>query len=302
MKTIILAGGYARRLHPLTADRAKPLLPVAGKSIIDYLFEKGSLPGTAIVSTNRRFAEQFEAWKARSPWPVELVIEETRQESEKLGTVGALAFLIDTLDIDEDLLVIGGDNIFEFSLEALLGAYRGRPLVALYDVGEIERVRGRYGVAVVEDETVIDFQEKPQRPRSTLASTACYVYPKDVLPLVSVFLQQAESGQDAPGYFNEWLLKEKGIGIDPFVFETGWYDIGDRLAYICANQRYSGQDTYTGAGVTVEDSQVRGSVILDRTVIKKATIDGCVIDQDCFLEGVTLSDCLVGAGSQIRGS
>ena len=302
MKTIILAGGYARRLHPLTVDRAKPLLPVAGKPIIDYLFEKGRFPGVPVVSTNRRFAEQFEAWKTCSPWSVELVIEETQDELEKLGTVGALAFLIDALGIDEDLLVIGGDNIFEFPLETFLDAYRGRPLVALYDVREIERVRGCYGVAIVENGSIVDFQEKPQRPRSTLASTACYVYPRDVLPLISVFLQQAESGQDAPGYFNEWLLKEQGISIDPFVFTTDWYDIGDRLAYIRANQRYSGQDTYTGAGVTVEGSQVRGSVILDRTAIKKATIDGCVIDQDCILEGVTLSDCLVGAGSQIRGS
>jgi len=273
---------------------------VAGKPIIDYLFEKGPFPGVPIVSTNLRFAEQFEAWKARSPWSVELVIEETQQESEKLGTVGALAFLIDTLGIDEELLIIGGDNIFEFSLEALLGTYRGRPLVALYDVGEIERVRGRYGVAIVDEGAIVDFQEKPQRPRSTLASTACYVYPKRVLPLISVFLQQAESGQDAPGYFNEWLLKGQGMHIDPFVFKTGWYDIGDRLAYIEANQHYSGSDTYTGADVHIEDSTVQSSVILDRVVIRKSMISRCVIDQDSVLEGVHLEDCLVKAGTAVK--
>lgn len=300
MKTIILAGGYATRLHPLTIDRPKPLLPVAGKPIIDYLFEKGPFPGVPIVSTNRRFTEQFEAWKARSPWSVELAIEETQEESEKLGTVGALAFLIDTLRIDEDLFVIGGDNIFEFSLEAFLSVYQGRPLVALYDVGDLDRVRDRYGVAIVEEGAIVDFQEKPHRPRSTLASTACYVYPQQTLPLISVFLQQAESGQDAPGYFNEWLLKEQGMHIDPFVFKTGWYDIGDREAYIQANQHYSGYDTYTGADVLIEDSTVRDSVILDGVVIRKSEISGCVIDQNSSLEGVCLEDCLVKAGSVVR--
>jgi glucose-1-phosphate thymidylyltransferase len=300
MKTIILAGGYATRLHPLTIDRPKPLLPVAGKPIIDYLFEKGPFPGVPIVSTNRRFAEQFETWKRQSRWAVDLVIEETRSESEKLGTVGALAFLVKALEIDEDVLVIGGDNIFEFSLEELLQAYRGRPLVALYDVGDLDRVRGHYGVAIVREKQVVDFQEKPKRPRSTLASTACYIYPKRILSSLSFFLKQAKSGQDAPGYFNEWLLKNKEKGFDAFVFRQGWYDIGDRAAYIQANQDYSGCDTYTGVDVCIEDSTVLDSVILDDVVIRESQISGSVIDQKSVLEGVCLKDCLVKAGSAVR--
>jgi len=300
MKTIILAGGYARRLLPITADRPKPLLPVAGKPIIDYILASGSLPGRPIVSTNRRFSSQFETWQAKSGWDVELVVEGTTREEEKLGTVGAMAFLIDRLKIDEDILVVGGDNIFDFSIDDLIAAYQGRVLVALFDLNDLERVRGRYGVAIVEDDRVIDFQEKPQQPKSTLASTACYVYPKQALPLIGEFYRCAAAGKDAPGYLNEWLLKEKRLPIDPFVFDTGWYDIGDRASYIDANKRYSGCNTWTGENVIIEDSTVKDCVILDDVTIKECQITGCVIDCGCVLEGVTLERCLVKAGSIIR--
>ena len=300
MKTIILAGGYATRLLPITQDRPKPLLPVAGRPIIDYIVASGSLPGRPIVSTNRRFVSQFEAWRANSGWDVDLVAEQTTREEEKLGTVGAMAYLIIKLAIDEDILVIGGDNIFEFSIEELLDAYHGRPLVALFDLKDLEQVRGRYGVAIAKDGRVVDFQEKPQQPKSTLASTACYVYPKQVLPLIREFYEKAEAGKDAPGYFNEWLLKGKGMQIDAFVFETGWYDIGDRASYIEANQHYSGCDTWTGKNVIIDDSTVKGSVILDDVTIKDSEISDCVVDQACELRGVTLRDSLVKAGSIIK--
>jgi glucose-1-phosphate thymidylyltransferase len=273
---------------------------VAGKPIIDYLLEKGSFPGRPIVSTNRRFASQFEAWQTKSAWAVDLVIEETTREEEKLGTVGALAFLTRELGIEEDLFVIGGDNIFEFSVDALLSAYRGRPLVALCDVGDLETVRGRYGVAVVQDGLIVDFQEKPSHPKSTLASTACYIYPAEVFPLFGAFLHQAKAGFDAPGYFNEWLLREKGYPFDPFVFDEDWYDIGDRVAYIQANQHYAHRDTYIGGNVVVERSTVRDSVILDNVVIRDASISECVVDQGCELVGVTLHACLVKAGSVVK--
>lgn len=300
MKTIILAGGYATRLLPITQDRPKPLLPVAGRPIIDYILASGSLPGRPIVSTNRRFVSQFEAWRANSGWDVDLVAEQTTREEEKLGTVGAMAYLIEKLGIDGDILVIGGDNIFGFSIEELLDAYHGRPLVALFDLKDLERVRGRYGVAIVKNDRIVDFQEKPQQPKSTLASTACYVYPKQVLALISQFHDKAEAGKDAPGYFNEWLLKEKDLQIDAFVFDTAWHDIGDRASYIETNQHYSGSDTYTGRNVVIDDSTVKGSVILDNVTIKDCQIVGCVIDHGSVLEGVTLQNCLVKAGSVIK--
>ena len=300
MKTIILAGGYATRFYPITASRAKPLLPVAGKPIIDYILDSYPLPDRPIVSTNRRFADQFTAWKENSGYDVEIVVEETRAEDEKLGTVGAISYLIQTFELDEDLLIIGGDNIFEFSLQTFLDTYQGRPLIALYDIGDIERVRGRFGVAVVKDGQIVEFQEKPQDPRSTLASTACYIYPKEVLPFFREFVESASVGKDAPGYFNAWLLKTKNLRMDAFTFNTGWYDIGDRASYIEATQRYANADTWHGKDVVIENSLVRDSVLFDGVEIVNASITGCVIDHGAHLEGVTLRDCLIGANTVIK--
>ena len=115
MKGIILAGGYARRLWPITLDRPKPLLPVAGKPILDYIMDRYPLPDPPILSTNRRFAADFSSWAEARGHRLQLVVEETRSEEEKLGSIGALAWLIETLGLDEGLLGIGGDNLELFA-------------------------------------------------------------------------------------------------------------------------------------------------------------------------------------------
>ncbi len=300
MKTIILAGGYGTRLYPITENRPKPLLPIAGKPIIDFILDTYPFRDRPIVSTNKRFEYQFKEWRKHGRRNVQLVIEETTSEKEKLGTIGALQFLVQRLEISEDILVIGGDNIFEFSLRDFVNAYHGNPLIALCDVEDKKLVQRRYGVAIVQQNRIAEFQEKPKVPRSTLASTACYIYPERILPLIGEFLGKAKAGKDAPGYFNSWLLRDRRINIDPFVFNAGWYDIGDRASYIEANQRYSGQDSWLAKDVQVTSSVVNASVILGSGKIENSNITGCVIDRDCHLTGAKLQDCLVGAGTIIK--
>jgi glucose-1-phosphate thymidylyltransferase len=301
MKTIILAGGYAVRFHPITIHRPKPLLPVAGRPIIEYILDNYRSIDRPIISTNRYFAKQFTAWSDQTEHDVELVIEESYAEQEKLGTIGALAFLAEHLKITEEILVIGGDNIFQFPLRDLITAYRGNPIIALYDIKEKAKVRNRYGVAVVSNGKIVDFQEKPSHPRSSLVSTACYIYPAAILPLFSAFVARSKAGRDAPGYFNEWLLTKKDITIDPFIFEDGWHDIGDRHSYIEANRYFAQQETVTGRDVRIISSEVKDSVILDNVLIENCTITGCVIDENCRLSEVDLQNCLVGAGTIING-
>jgi glucose-1-phosphate thymidylyltransferase len=300
MKTIILAGGYATRLHPITIDRPKPLLPVAGIPIIDRILSSGSFPGRPVISTNRRFLAQFEQWQRESSWAVDLVVEETVSEDQKLGTIGAIAYLIKRLKVDEDILVVGGDNLFGFEIDDLLSTYKGHPLIALFDLRDVEKVRNKYGVVVVKDGKIVYFQEKPDHPDSTLASTACYVYPKRILPLFQEFAHLAKKGEDAPGYFNQWLVKERGESIDPFIFDSNWHDIGDRASYIAANQQYGSCDTWMAKGVVVKDSKVSNSVILDNTHIENSSISGCVIDRGCELSGVNLAGCLVGEETRLK--
>lgn len=292
MRVIILAGGYAKRLWPITHDRPKPLLPVAGKPILDWILERLP-PGRPILSANRRFAMQFEAWAQGRP--VDLVVEETRSEEEKLGAVGALAFLVERLALNDELLVIGGDNLLELDFSAFVQAFQGRTLVALYDLGDPTLARGRYGVAEVEGDRIARFQEKPAEPCSALASTACYLFPRRVLPLFREFLAQAPAGHDAPGYFLAWLLEREPV--QGFVFSSGWQDIGDRRSYIEANLRYTEGRSWVHPGAEILDSRVERSVVLGPCRIERSRLEGCVVDEEARLIGVELREVLVGRGS-----
>ncbi len=297
MKAVVLAGGYAKRLWPLTLSWPKPLLPVAGRPILEYLF--AGMPGgiVPILSVNRRFADYFSGWLSRSGYRAELVVEETRSEEEKLGAIGALAYLVERLGIGEDLLVVGGDNIFPFVLGEFVAAYSGRTLVALYRLGDHAAAR-RYGVAEVRGNRVIRFVEKPVRPRSDLVSTACYLFPARVLPRFGEFLREAGTGKDAPGYFLQWLLSREEI--DAFVFDGPWFDIGSREAYIRANLHFNGGESWISPDAVIRDSTIRDSVVLGDAVIEGCALTGCVVDGGTRLVGITLSEAIVGRGSDLR--
>lgn len=297
MKAIILAGGYGKRLWPITLNRPKSLLPVAGKPIIEYILDKLHQP--PIISTNRRFAPQFERWSKTYPKEVELVVEETEREEEKLGSVGAINYLIERLKLKEEILIIGGDNIFNFDIEEFISAYRKRPLIALHDIKDPKKAR-RYGVAQVKGDKIISFEEKPKEPTSTLVSTACFIYPPSVFSLIERFLSQAKKGKDAPGYFNGWLLSEVKTEIDAFVFEESWYDIGDRGSYITANLQLGNEDVYMGKNVQVKNSTVRRSVLFDNVTVENSLIEDCVIDQNTYICNLRLGQCLVGEGTIIK--
>ncbi len=298
METIILAGGYAKRLWPITLQRPKPLLPIAGTPIVDHLLARLPEGTRPIVSVNRRFAEQFEDWARGAPREIELAVEDTRSEEEKLGAVGALHRLIVDRGISDDILVVGGDNLIDLDFETFVGLQQDRPRVALYDLGDPSVARRRYGVAVLEGDRIVGFEEKPDRPTSALAATACYVFPKRVLPLLESFLSTSPAGQDAPGYFLSWLVNR--VHVEGFVFRGGWHDIGGREAYIKANQRISGASSWIHPQAQVHRARVEASVVLGRCLIEDCSIEGCVIDSGVEISGVSLRDALVGEGSVLR--
>jgi len=298
MRTVILAGGYATRLWPITWDRPKPLLPVAGKPLLDYIL--GLIPSEflpAWVSVNRRFFGAFQAWAKDKP--VELVVEETMAEEEKLGAVGALAYLVNLLGPNDDLLVLAGDNWLSLDLQKFVDWAEGKPAVALFPLGDPQKAKHRYGVAVVEGKFVRAFQEKPEKPISDLASTACYFFPKDVLPLFGEFLKEAPKGQDAPGYFLQWLLERRAIVAFTEVWE--WLDIGDRESYLAANLRVTGGASWIHPAAKVQDSVIERSVLLGPCVVERAWLSDCVVDEGVKLENVRLEKALIGKGTWIRG-
>ncbi|USS41008.1 NDP-sugar synthase [Thermococcus aggregans] len=328
MKVLIMAGGYATRLWPITKGKPKPLLPVGDKYIIDYILEKvRELDLEVYVSTNKFFERHFKKWAERSG--VELIVEETLSEEEKLGTIGAIKYAVSKIGID-DYLIVAGDNLFSFSLKEFLRRYNGKPLIAVYDVGDFELAK-RYGVVVVEGDKVIDFQEKPLQPKSTLVSTGVYALPKEIVERIDEYL--ADGNRDSPGYFIEWLLK-KGVEIHAYKFDDYWYDIGSADSYLEAMKTllkesqieeiqispYSkiippvvikkgtkilgrsivGPYAYIGENCVIENSDVSDSIIFDNTVIRGSTIWRSIIDEKCEIRNLELKKSLVGGHAKIQ--
>jgi glucose-1-phosphate thymidylyltransferase len=245
MQAVVLAGGFAKRLWPLTRDMPKPLLPVGGRPIIEYILDKlGGIEDIdkIYISVNKRFEPHFRRWLLGSDFvkPVEIVAEPSMKEEEKLGAVGALGFLLKEKDVSDDLIVIAGDNIFDFDIERFL-ARKGSssPVVALYDMEEKESIRNKYGVVVLDERNVIrEFQEKPDEPASTLVSTGCYFFPRKAVQLIYEYLR-GRNNADAPGFFISWLAKQ--MAVQGFVFDgdSRWFDIGSLESLKEANRIFT---------------------------------------------------------------
>jgi glucose-1-phosphate thymidylyltransferase len=235
VKAVILAAGYATRLYPLTLDRPKHLLEVAGRPLLERLLEQlplGELE-TVYVVTNAKFALQFREWARALTLgaTVEVVDDGTTSDAERLGAIGDLELVIRTKGLDEDLVVAAGDGVFSERLDEFVrfGQERGAAAIAAYDVGELEAVKRLSSIVVDADWRVVSCEEKPDQPVSTLAGIALYHYPAPVLPLVSEYLEQGNN-PDQPGRLVEWLYTRTPVYAWPAPGE--WLDIGtpDALA------------------------------------------------------------------------
>jgi len=244
VKAVVLAAGYATRLYPLTLTVAKPLLTVGGRPMADHILDRiGEVDeiDAVHVVTNRKFADSFQRWAdARGPEgpPVTVHDDGTTSEDDRLGAVGDIAFVVARAGLaGEDLLVVAGDNLFDFSLAAYVGWWRGKgeaSAVALHDVGDVALVR-RYGVvALGPDERIESFEEKPAEPRSTLAATAAYLFAEAHVGLVARYLAEGNS-PDQPGRFVAWLVPR--VPVYGYTFAGDWRDIGDAEQLLDADNR-----------------------------------------------------------------
>ena len=237
MKAIILAGGYATRLRPLTDDLSKCLLPVAGRPMVDWILDRIRVVGevdAVHVVTNSRFAPDFERWAAAREG-VTVHDDGTSTNEDRLGAVGDVAFTLDQAAIDDDVLVIAGDNLFDFGLDDYTAFWRAQGVasaVAVHDVGDL-RLATQYGiVAVDESQRIVSFVEKPAEPPSTLAATATYIYHREHVPLVARFLAEGNA-PDQSGSFFAWLSAREPVFA--YRFAGMWLDIGDREQLLAAD-------------------------------------------------------------------
>jgi len=238
MKAIILAAGYATRLRPLTDTWAKELLPVGGRPILTSIAE--SIASVEEVDelhvvTNARKAPAFFDWADGQDLTVH--DDGTSRNDDRLGAIGDLQFVIERAGIDDDLLVIAGDNLFEFDLSEFVQYWRSKGVasaLAVRDVGSRELAQ-RYGIVdLAADGRLLDFVEKPEQPPSTLAATATYLYHRSHVPLVQAYLD-AGNPPDQPGRLVGWLHKREPVY--GWTFAEGWYDIGDHEQLLEADNR-----------------------------------------------------------------
>ncbi len=246
MQCIILCAGFATRLHPLTLDRPKHLLPVAGRPMLDHLLDRlaDAKIETAWLVTNHRFASVFSEWLGGGDHTVHvsLLDDGTETNETRLGSIGDLRFALDSGEIRDDFAVLNGDNLFTFSLVPVIESFRKRGnTIGLFDVGS-KAVASRMGHATCDAEgRVVKFVEKPKNPPDTLASIGIYVYQRQVRELVNRYLAEGNSA-DRTGDFVAWLHKQVPVYAHAITADAGvWYDIGSFDQYQDANRAFGGE-------------------------------------------------------------
>lgn len=242
MKAIVLAAGYATRLYPLTKDRPKPLLEVAGKTIFDYIVEKmdkvNQIDEVTIV-TNNKFTTYFEDWTKTAAYSKKLTVvnDGTLTNATRLGAIGDIQFVLEQLNIKDDLMVLAGDNLFDFELTDFASYFEemGTDCITAYHEENNDQLKRAGIVELDNDRKVISFEEKPEKPKSSYCVPAFYLYQKDTLPLFNQYLADGNN-PDAPGHFVPYLIEHKPV--HAYLFEGKRYDIGTVESYEKVQQMF----------------------------------------------------------------
>jgi len=246
VKLIVLAAGYATRLHPLTLNQPKPLLQVAGKPMMEHVLDNLK-PIREIdriyVVTNEKFVSHFQKWAERygSTHPharVAIINDHSTDDSNKLGAIGDMNLVINEAQIDTDIVVVAGDNLFSESLAGFgqFAQKKDAPVLAVYDVGDLEQIRKYNSIEVNDDGRITYFEEKPAAPKSTLTGIALYYYPKSVLPLIKQYIAEGNNA-DQPGRLVQWLYPRLPF----YVWQVPgiWFDVGSKETLEEANRIFS---------------------------------------------------------------
>lgn len=249
MKALILAAGYGTRLYPLTKKYPKALLPVAKRPLLNYIIGKLTKIkhiAEIIVVTNDKFFSNFSLWAKKFKSKkhnvrLEVLNDGTTAEKDRLGAIGDIHFVLCKENIKEDVLIIGGDNLFEEDISHFVKfALHKRPrvTVGVYDIRRRSSA-SKYGVVTLaaKDNKIIDFAEKPAHPQSSLIATCLYYIAKEKLRYFKEYLKDPRNEKDSAGSFISWLSKKEEVY--GFVFRKHWYDIGDPKIYQEADRVFS---------------------------------------------------------------
>ncbi|MDB6173601.1 MAG: Nucleotidyl transferase [Chthoniobacteraceae bacterium] len=244
MNILILAAGYATRLYPLTENKAKPLLEVAGKPMLEWVIDNlAPIDGIekVYVVTNSKFAAAFQAWadsyNAEHPkLCFEIINDGSSSDTDKLGAIGDINLVVNRANLaNSDLIVVAGDNLFSQSLEEF-GRFcreKNQPVLGVYDVGTVAEAK-KYGVIAVDGKgEITSFEEKPADPKSTLIGIALYYYPAATVSTFATYLEEGNN-PDQPGRFVQWLYPRTAV--QTWTVPGTWFDVGSKETLAEANR------------------------------------------------------------------
>lgn len=247
MKVLILAAGYATRLYPLTLTQPKPLLPVAGKPMIEYVIDNIAPIGVdcIYVVTNAKFADHFQKWadeyrRTKAKLDFKIVNDGSTDDSNKLGAIGDINLVLEREKVEDDLIVVAGDNLFSQSVEGFGSFARSKkaPVLAVYDVGSLEQIKKYNSISIDANGKITYFEEKPKVPTSTLTGIALYYYPKETLPMIKQYVKEGNN-PDQPGRLVQWLYTRTPVYT--WTVPGLWYDIGSKETLEEANRIFAKQ-------------------------------------------------------------
>lgn len=324
---VVLCGGYAARLWPLTYDISKVLLPVAGKPVLKYVtdfVQESSVIKKSILSVNRKFEGQIQNFldlyqsQKQLSHPIEIMVEPSSEQKEKLGPVGALQYII-SQSTPRDLLVLGGDNIFGFQLDDFLGVIpkTGETCSynAVYEYQDQTQNDSEYGTVELDQAgNFLTFIEKPKRLSYKNISTACYYFKKRDVEAIYDYIQ-AGKDPDSLGNFVHWLIKQSRI--KSYVFSTFWFDVGTREVLIQANNQFLThsiakiaeipeneyvEPTFIDTNSKISISKLGPNVYIGPDVqVINSTIRDSIVMEQCIITGSDINNSVIGSGSIIEG-
>ena len=242
MKCLILAAGYATRLYPLTENFPKPLLKVGEKTILDWLVDDihtSSLVDEYIVISNHKFAEHFENWAKTKSMKITVLDDGTSSNEARLGAVKDILFAIDTLSLSDDLLIIAGDNILDFSLVKFINyaKAKGTSCVMRYFEESLQKLTKTGVLEIDDDSQIVGMEEKPQNPKSHWCCPPFYFYKAEDAALIEEAINDG-CGTDAPGSFVAWLSANRTV--HAMEMPGSRYDIGNLESYKQVQKEYKG--------------------------------------------------------------
>ena len=248
MNVLILAAGYATRLYPLTLHKAKPLLEVAGKPMLEWVLDNlAPVPGieNVYVVTNNKFVKDFKAWaesygqRESRFTSLKIIDDGSTDDSDKLGAIGDINLVLMREEdaAKNDLIIVAGDNLFSEPFVDFVKSAQGcDALLATYDVGNLEAIKKYSSITLDSGGFITQFEEKPAEPTSTLTGIALYYFSREIVPLFRTYIA-AGNNPDQPGRFIQWLYTRKPVKTHQI--KGTWFDIGSKETLEEANEIFA---------------------------------------------------------------